>query len=157
MASSATSSPTQPPSLLQILLIAVSIWGLFAMPVTYTGGASLPHPHSFVQFLREAETGTMGHHAMPDTEETAVDHEAMDNDPVQLKGDEAVENTPLISPVSYGIERISLLSVVQPGLAASIFVVFSMSWLAATRLVGRVVLPLIPPPRANGYGGEHRA
>lgn len=147
MAIPAASSPTQPLRLLQIVLIAVSIWGLFAMPVTYTGGASLPHPHSFVQFLREAETGTMGHHAMPDMEETAIDHEAMGHAPVQPAGGESVERSPLMSPISYGIERISLLTVVQPALTASLFVEFAMVWLAAIRLAGRVVSPLIPPPR----------
>jgi hypothetical protein len=116
------------------------------MPVTYTGGMSLPHPHSFVQFLREAETGTMSHHAMPDMEETAVEHEAMDHAPAPMD-DEAVGQTPLTSPPSYGIERISLISAVQPTLAASLFVLLALIWPALNRLNGRVISPLIPPPR----------
>jgi hypothetical protein len=124
----------------------VSVWGLFAMPVTYTGGMSLPHPHSFVQFLREAETGTMSHHAMPDMEETAVEHEAMDHDPAPMGGDGAVEQTPLTSPPSYGIERISLMSAIQPAPAASMFVLLALIWPALARLNGRVIAPLIPPP-----------
>lgn len=150
LAPSATSSPTQPLSPVQALLIAVSVWGLFAMPVTYTGGASLPHPHSFVQFLREAESGTMSHHAMPDMEETAIDREAMEHAPLRPAGDEAVNDSPLLSPLSYGIDRIALLGLAQPGLAAGIFVTFAAIWLAAIRLTGRVISPLIPPPRNHG-------
>jgi hypothetical protein len=154
LAHAATSTPTESPGPLRILLLIVSIWGLFAMPVTYTGGMSLPHPHSFVQFLREAETGTMSHHAIPDMEETAVEHEAMDHHPAPMSGDEAVEQTPLTSPPSYGIERISLISATQPALAANLFVVLALVWPALARLNGRVIAPLIPPPRGFGLAAS---
>lgn len=135
-------------SLLQTVLVAIAVWGLVSMPVTYTGGASLPHPHSFLQFVREAETGTMSHHSTP-ASESMPDHAAMGHAIPRPMSDEAVENAPLISPPSFGIERLVIASAIQPALAVSLFVLFAAIWLAAIRLTGRAVSPLIPPPRTT--------
>ncbi|MGH2547830.1 MAG: hypothetical protein ACRDHN_00445 [Thermomicrobiales bacterium] len=155
MAENATSPPIQQSSLLQTVLIMIAVWGLVSMPVTYTGGASLPHPHSYLQFVREAETGTMSHHNLPKTE-SAPDHAGMGHANPRPKSDQTVENAPLISPPSFGIERLVLASAVQPALVVSLFVLFAAIWLAAVRLTGRVISPLIPPPR-TAIVRNHRA
>ncbi|CAN5548799.1 hypothetical protein BH09CHL1_BH09CHL1_07830 [soil metagenome] len=94
------------------------------MPVIYTGGASLPHPHSFLQFVREAETGTMSHHGAPGAE-SMPDHAAMGHAIPRPMNDDAAANAPLISPPSFGIERLVLASAVQPALAVSPFILFA--------------------------------
>ena len=50
-----------------LVLLCVSLVGT---PVTYRGGASHPHPHTFIEFLMEAESGQFDHHHHGDAEET---------------------------------------------------------------------------------------
>jgi hypothetical protein len=54
-----------------LVLLCFSLAGT---PVTYRGGASHPHPHTFVEFLMEAESGRFDHHHHGDAEE-AEDHD----------------------------------------------------------------------------------
>jgi hypothetical protein len=42
-----------------LLLLCFSLIGT---PVTYRGGASNPHPHMFLEFLMDAESGAFDHH-----------------------------------------------------------------------------------------------
>jgi hypothetical protein len=42
-----------------LILLCFSLVGT---PVTYRGGASHPHPHTFIEFLMEAESGRFDHH-----------------------------------------------------------------------------------------------
>lgn len=44
------------------LLFAVVALGLLTMPVTYTGGAELPHPHVFFQVWIDVAHGSFDHH-----------------------------------------------------------------------------------------------
>ena len=45
-----------------LLLAAVSA---LTMPVSYTGGRSVAHPHAFVQLFFDAAHGTTNHHKTP--------------------------------------------------------------------------------------------
>lgn len=49
-----------------ILLVLVS-FSLIGTPMTYRGGASEPHPHTFLEFLMEARAGNFQHHHGVDT------------------------------------------------------------------------------------------
>jgi len=44
------------------LVLAVAAFSLLAMPVTYTGGAELPHPHVFFQVWIDVARGSFDHH-----------------------------------------------------------------------------------------------
>ncbi len=53
-----------------LLLLCFSLVGT---PVTYRGGASNPHPHTFIEFLMEAESGKFDHHHHGDADESGDD------------------------------------------------------------------------------------
>ena len=43
-------------------VLVLLCFSLAGAPVTYRGGASNPHPHTFIEFLMEAESGHFDHH-----------------------------------------------------------------------------------------------
>ena len=43
-------------------VLVLLCFSLVGTPVTYRGGASNPHPHTFIEFLMEAESGHFDHH-----------------------------------------------------------------------------------------------
>jgi hypothetical protein len=43
-------------------VLVLLCFSLVGTPVTYRGGASNPHPHTFIEFLMEAESGQFDHH-----------------------------------------------------------------------------------------------
>jgi hypothetical protein len=56
-------------------VLVLLCFSLVGTPVTYRGGASHPHPHTFIEFLMEAESGHFDHHHQGDAEEPeAHDH-----------------------------------------------------------------------------------
>lgn len=59
-----------------LILLCFSLVGT---PVTYRGGASNPHPHTFIEFLMEAESGKFDHHHHGDAGESEDDAAAEDH------------------------------------------------------------------------------
>ena len=55
-------------------VLVLLCFSLVGTPVTYRGGASNPHPHTFIEFLMEAESGRFDHHHHGDADE-AEDHD----------------------------------------------------------------------------------
>jgi len=50
-------------------VLVLLCFSLVGAPVTYRGGASHPHPHTFIEFLLEAESGRFDHHHHGDAED----------------------------------------------------------------------------------------
>lgn len=121
-----------------LLLAAVSV---LAMPVSYTGGRNVSHPHAFVQLLFDAARGSTNHHRATThhvhTEPVAREFFLLD----------VPDDTPVVSPTGGSIERVALVSM---ALTAGIFLNLGRlpgiesAW---ARLAGRTFGPDLPPPR----------
>ncbi len=121
-----------------LLLAAVSV---FAMPVSYTGGRSVSHPHAFVQLFFDAARGSTNHHG----DATAHGHAGLI--PREFFLVDVPDDTPVVTPTGGSSERVALVSM---ALAAGLLLILTgLPTIDTTRprLVGRMVGPDIPPPR----------
>lgn len=52
------------------VLLILLCFSLVGTPVTYRGGAPNPHPHMFLEFLMEAQSGNFDHHHHGESDES---------------------------------------------------------------------------------------
>jgi hypothetical protein len=125
---------------------AVLALALMTTPVSYKAGTDTTHPHAFVQFLVEAAAGTMDHHRTWSHDGHEA-HEAARSGEASYVAS-ASSGQPAFDQVTPPYERASGLAI---SLLLASFVVATGSLLTArrsNRLVGFVVRPPSPPPRA---------
>lgn len=134
-----TSRPTGMRALL--LLAAVSV---LTMPVSYTGGRDVSHPHAFVQLFFDAARGSTNHHGpnMP-----SMKHGHVEPLPREFFLVDVPDDTPVVTPTGGSSERVVLVSM-------SLLVGMMLLLAAHPRIdtfrppmSGRDDGPEIPPPR----------
>ena len=121
-----------------LLLAAVSA---LTMPVSYTGGRSVAHPHAFIQLLFDAANGTTSHHQM-----AGMTHHA----PPVLREVFLVDvpdDTPIVTVLGGAMERVALIGSVLSAAYAMVLAGRPRIGSAVGRLTGIAVVPDSPPPR----------
>lgn len=121
-----------------LLLAAVSA---LTMPVSYTGGRSVAHPHAFVQLFFDAAQGTTSHHQTP----SMTRHAPPIHRNVFLV--DVPDDAPVTTVPGGAVERVGLIGSVL----ASGYVLFLTGLPRMRSVPGRLngieVIPDIPPPR----------
>jgi hypothetical protein len=121
-----------------LLLATVSA---LTMPVSYTGGRSVAHPHAFMQLFFDAARGTTSHHQMGGM----THHVPPIHRDVFLV--DVPDDTPVMTIPSGAMERVALIGSVLA--AASVLFLAGPPRIGSVlgRLTGIAVIPDIPPPR----------
>jgi len=111
------------------------------MPVSYTGGRSVAHPHAFVQLFFDAAHGTTNHHKM-----AGMAHHAPPIRREVLLVD-VPDDTSIITVPGGAMERVGLIGSVILTAFSLLLAGFPRVGTMAKRLLGIDVLPDTPPPR----------
>jgi hypothetical protein len=126
------------------------VLALLSMPVNYHAGTDRAHPHSFVQFLQDAASGSMNHHLVRG--ESAGEHAAHPaaDAPDRATASSAPIGAPVLDQLGPANERASALGLAL--LAALLLWSVVRSRIQAAELVlrGRSVRPASPPPKCRG-------
>ena len=111
------------------------------MPVSYTGGRSVAHPHAFIQLFFDAANGTTNHHKMAEI----THHAPPVNTEVFLV--DVPNGTPIITMPGGSMERVVLIGSVLSAGYALFLAGLPRIGSAVSRLTGISVVPDSPPPR----------
>lgn len=125
-----------------LLLAAVSV---LTMPVSYTGGRSVAHPHAFVQLFFDAANGTTSHHTVSEP----VHHHTPPVRRVVFLVD-VPDETPIVTPPGGAMERVALIGSVLAAGYALVLAGLPRICSVLSRLTGVTVIPDSPPPRFVG-------
>lgn len=122
-----------------VLLLSAVI--VLAMPVSYTGGRSVSHPHAFVQLFFDAARGSTNHHG------AEIVHGHAEPIPREYFIAEVPDDTPVVTPTGGSSERVALVGMAISG--GRFLVLAGLPTIDTTRrrLLGRLVRLDIPPPR----------
>lgn len=139
-----------------LLLLCFSLVGA---PVTYRGGASDPHPHTFIEFLMEAKSGQFDHHhhgGAGESQEPA-EHEHHHETATQPEGhspdSSAAQSTASVERIQASVSvfvvgDVGRLALVLPDHALPRSRHIETASVPAVRaLDGIVHTPIAPPPR----------
>jgi hypothetical protein len=129
-----------------LLLAAVSA---LTMPVSYTGGRSVAHPHAFVQLFFDAASGTTNHHnmsGMSGMPGMAHHHAPPVHREVFLV--DVPDDTPIVTMPGGAMEQVALIGSVLAAGYALVLAGLPRIGAAVSRLTGIDVIPDSPPPRA---------
>ena len=121
-----------------LLLAAVSA---LTMPVSYTGGRSVAHPHAFIQLFFDAARGTTNHHQMAE-----MAHHAPPIHPEVFLVD-VPEDTPIVTVLGGAIERVAMIGSVLTAGFVLLLAGLPRIGSVASRLAGIAATPDKPPPR----------
>ena len=122
-------------------VIVIAAASILTMPVSYTGGRDVSHPHAFIQLFFDAARGSMSHHRADDG------HPHVDPPPRAFLLAEVPDGTPLLTQTGGSSERVALLSM---ALTTGLWLLLGrlpMVDPSGRFLAGRTVGPDIPPPR----------
>lgn len=129
-----------------LLLAAVSA---LTMPVSYTGGRSVAHPHAFIQLFFDAANGTTNHHnvagmsGMPGMAHHHAPPVVRDVFLVDVPGD-----TPIVTLPGGAIEQVALIGSVLAAGYALFLAGLPRVGTGIARLTGVDLVPDSPPPRS---------
>ena len=122
-------------------LLALAAVSVLTMPVSYTGGREVSHPHAFVQLFFDAARGSTNHHGPGTT------HGHVAPLPREFFLVDVPDDTPIVSPTVGSSERVVLVSM---SLAAGLLLLLAAHSRIDTirsRVTGRNDGPDTPPPR----------
>lgn len=123
------------------LMLMVAATSVLAMPVSYTGGRDVSHPHAFVQLIIDATSGSTSHHQPSD----GHGHAERPERSIVLTG--MPDDTPIVTRGGGAMERVALVGAVL-GMGFLLILGGQPAVLSMRRvLVGLAVGPEVPPPR----------
>ena len=123
-----------------LLLAAVSA---LTMPVSYTGGRNVAHPHAFIQLFFDAANGTTNHHNMS---EMAHHHAPPVDRDIFLV--DVPDDTPIVTLPGGAMERVALIGSVLAAGFTLVLAGLPRIGAVVSRLTGIEIIPDSPPPRA---------